>query len=62
MRNGGKFKNPIVLKMWGRERGKVEGSAGKLSQIALFSNFPPKFYNWGEISVQKYVIKGLPTI
>ena len=41
----GKLKNQIVLKMWGKERGKVEGLIGKLSQNALFSTFPPKFYS-----------------
>ena len=35
------LKNPIVLKIWGREKGKVERSVGKLSQNALFSNPPP---------------------
>ena len=40
---GGKLKNPIAFKMWGRERVKVEKSVGKLSQNALFSNFPLKF-------------------
>ena len=31
------LKNPIVLQIFGREIGKVEGSVGKLSQNALFS-------------------------
>ena len=46
---GGKFKNPVILKMWGRERGKVEGSVGKLSQNAFlsFSNFPQIFITGG---------------
>ena len=39
---GGKLKNPIAFKMWGRERVKVEKSVEKLSQNALFSKFSPQ--------------------
>ena len=42
-----KVKNLIALKMWGRDRVKVEGSVGKLSQNALFSNFPQNFITQG---------------
>ena len=48
--------------MWGRNRVKVEESVGKLSQNALFSNFPQNFYTRGKFLVQKYAIKSLPTI
>ena len=57
---GTTLKNPIVLKMWGRERLIVEESVGKLSQNALFSNFPQNFHKRGKFLVQKYVIKGFP--
>ena len=62
LRNRKATKNPIVLKMWGWERVKVEGLVGKLSQNALFSNFSENCYNHGKRLVQKYVIKGIPTI
>ena len=39
----GKLKNQIVFKMWGRARVKVEETVEKLSQSALFSNFPQNF-------------------
>ena len=37
------YKSPVVLKMWGRERLKVEKSVRKWSQNAFFANFPLKF-------------------
>ena len=35
--------------MWGRERGKVKESVGKLSQNTLFLNFFPKFITDGNV-------------
>ena len=48
--------------MLGRERVKVEESVGKLAKNALVSNFPSNSYNQGKFLVEKYAIKGLPTI
>ena len=49
---GRKLKNAIVLKIWGKERVKIEGSVGNVSQSALFSNFGPKILQLLEIFVQ----------
>ena len=43
------LKSPTVLKIWGRERGKMEGPVGKLSQNSLFSNFPHIFIVEGKV-------------
>ena len=43
----GKLKHPIILKMWRRDKVKVDGSFENLSQNALFSNFAPNSYIFG---------------
>ena len=55
---GGKLKNPIAFKIWGRERVKVEKSVGNCPKMHYFHILPSNSYNRGKFLVEKYVIKG----
>ena len=59
---GGKLKKIQLSSKCGGSGSKLEDQFENCLKMHNFQILPPKFYNRGKFSVQKYVIKGLPAI